>query len=65
MTEAQTVRASKRRGHGARAFRISIAVVLVMSALAIGGGLTRNAAAVTTWSNASGWQGNYVIYMNA
>ncbi len=67
LTKARTATVPKKREHGrgGRAIRISIALVLVTSALAIGGGVTRNAAAATTWQNAAGWEGNYVIYMNA
>ena len=66
LIEKQTVTAERREHRrGGRAFCISIAVVLVLSTLAIvGGGLSRNAAAVTTWQNATGWMGNKAIYMS-
>lgn len=66
LTQTQSTAGSERRGpgQGGRAFRILIALVLGMSAITIGGGILRNAAAVTTWPNATGWQGNQAIYMN-
>ncbi len=60
----RTASETRGNGHGTRAFRILIAAVLVMSALAIGGGISRNAAAATSWSTAAGWMGNQAIYMN-
>lgn len=65
MIKPETITALERRlpRHAGQGIRILIAVVVAMSALVIGGGITRDAAAVTTWSGAAGWMGNRVIYM--